>query len=48
MKRVGLWAAIGIGYSETVVKTPGLSSPCMMQRCEGLLTAFGLGFTPHI
>src|SRR5262245_28577390 len=33
---------------ETVVKTPGLSSPCTMECGEGLLTAFGLGFTPHI
>ena len=34
--------------SETVVLTPGLSSPCTMECGEGLLTAFGLGFTPHI
>src|SRR5207248_8873221 len=34
--------------SETVVKTPGLSSPCTMECGEGVLTAFGLGFTPHI
>jgi type IV secretory pathway TraG/TraD family ATPase VirD4 len=34
--------------TETVVKTPGLSSPCTMEYGEGLLTAFGLGFTPHI
>src|SRR5207253_9025129 len=33
---------------ETVVKAPGLSSPCTMECGEGLLTAFGLGFTPHI
>ena len=33
---------------ESVVKTPGLSSPCTMEGGEGLLTAFGLGFTPHI
>jgi hypothetical protein len=33
---------------ETVVKTPGLSSPCPMEGGEGLLPAFGLGFTPHI
>src|SRR5882724_6856325 len=33
---------------ETVVKTPGLSSPCLMEGGEGLLTALGLGFTPHI
>ena len=35
-------------FSETVVKTPGLSSPCTMECGEGLLTAFGVGFTPHI
>src|SRR5215831_2387266 len=34
--------------SETVVKTPGLSSPYTMECGEGLLTAFGVGFTPHI
>src|SRR5438093_11182577 len=33
---------------ETVVKTPGLSSPCKMKRCQGLLTAFGLDFAPHV
>jgi len=33
---------------ETVVKTPGLSSPCTMECGEGLLPAFGLSFTPHI
>src|SRR5215467_2657929 len=33
---------------ETVVKTPGLSSPCTMECGEGLLTAFGVSFTPHI
>src|SRR5215471_9307512 len=33
---------------ETVVKTPGLSSPCTMECGEGVLTAFGVGFTPHI
>jgi hypothetical protein len=33
---------------ETVVKTPGLTSPCTMECGEGLLTAFGVGFTPHI
>src|SRR5215510_15486211 len=33
---------------ESVVKTPGLSSPCTMQCCQGLLTAFGVGFTPHV
>src|SRR5712664_4442743 len=36
------------GQTETVVKTPGLSSPCKMKRCKGLLTAFGLGFAPHV
>src|SRR5215831_5441576 len=34
--------------NETVVKTPGLASPCTMECGEGLLTAFGVGFTPHI
>src|SRR2546425_12645100 len=33
---------------ETIVKTPGLSGPCTMEYCKGLLTAFGLGFTPHV
>jgi hypothetical protein len=33
---------------ETVVKPPGLSSPCTMKGGEGLLTTFGVGFTPHI
>jgi hypothetical protein len=33
---------------DTVVKPPGLSSPCAMKCGEGLLTAFGLGFAPHI
>ena len=33
---------------ETVAELPGLSSPCTMECGEGLLTAFGLGFTPHI
>ena len=37
-----------VAFSETVVKTPGLSSPCTMQCCQGLLPAFGVGFTPHI
>ena len=36
------------GKYETVVKTPGLSSPGKMKRCKGLLTAFGLGFAPHV
>ena len=34
--------------NETVVKPPGLSSPCTMKGGEGLLTTFGVGFTPHI
>src|SRR5262249_54759942 len=38
----------GTEFVETVVKTPGLSSPCTMECGEGLLTAFGVGFTPHI
>jgi hypothetical protein len=33
---------------ETVVKPPGLSSPCTMKGSEGLLTTFGVGCTPHI
>ena len=33
---------------DTVVKPPGLSSPCTMKCGEGLLTAFGVGFTPHV
>ena len=33
---------------ETVVKPPGLSSPCTMKGGEGLLPAFGVGFTPHV
>jgi hypothetical protein len=33
---------------ETVVKPPGLSSPCTMKGGEGLLTTFGVGFPPHI
>jgi hypothetical protein len=33
---------------ETIVKPPGLSSPCTMQGGEGLLTAFGVGFTPPV
>src|SRR5919202_3190755 len=35
-------------WVETVVKPPGLSSPCTMKGGEGLLTAFGVGFTPHV
>src|SRR5690348_16266268 len=37
-----------MGKIETVVKPPGLSSPCTMKCGERLLTAFSLGFTPHI
>src|ERR1700752_553395 len=33
---------------DTVVKPPGLPSPCTMKGGEGLLTAFSVGFTPHI
>ena len=33
---------------ETVVKPPGLSSPCTMKGGEGLLTTFGVGFTPAV
>src|SRR5262249_41547263 len=33
---------------ETVAELPGLASPCTMECGESLLTAFGLGFTPHI
>src|SRR4029450_12060338 len=33
---------------DTVVKPPGLPSPCTMKCGEGLLTAFSVGFTPHI
>ena len=33
---------------DTVVKPPGLPSPRTMKCDEGLLTAFSLGFTPHI
>src|SRR5262245_35740071 len=35
-------------FAETVVKTPGLSSPCTMKGGASLLTACGVGFTPHI
>src|SRR5215813_12598867 len=35
-------------FYDTVVQPPGLSSPCTMKCGEGLLTAFGLGFTRHI
>src|SRR5215471_15111383 len=34
--------------SETVAELPGLSRSCTMKSCKGLLTAFGLRFTPHI
>ena len=33
---------------ETVAELPGLSSSCTMECGEGLLPAFGVGFTPHI
>ena len=33
---------------ETVAELPGVSSPCTMQGCQGLLTACSVGFTPHI
>jgi hypothetical protein len=35
-------------FLETVAELPGLPSPCTMQCCQGVLTAFGVGFTPHI
>src|SRR5262249_61418407 len=35
-------------HFETVAELPGLASPCTMKCCQGLLTAFGVGFTPHI
>src|SRR4029450_3826429 len=35
-------------FYETVAELPGLASPCTRQCCKGLLTAFGVGFTPHI
>src|SRR5262245_13217981 len=35
-------------FGETVAELPGLASPCTMKCCQGLLTAFGVGFTPHI
>ena len=41
-------ACINLCFFETVVKPPGLSSPCKMKRCQGLLTAFGLGFAPNV
>src|SRR6516162_6354840 len=36
------------GKMETVAEPPGLSSPCTMKCGQGLLPAFGVGFTPHI
>ena len=42
------WLYRNHGKLESVVKTPGLSSPCTMQCCQGVLTAFGVGFTPHV
>jgi hypothetical protein len=35
-------------FRETVAELPGFSSSCKMQECKGLLTAFGLSFTPHL
>ena len=35
-------------FYDTVVELPGLPSPCTMKCGEGLLTAFSVGFTPHI
>src|SRR5262245_8863492 len=40
--------AVSINKVETVAELPGLASPCTMKCCQGLLTAFGVGFTPHI
>jgi hypothetical protein len=37
-----------MGIMETVAELPGLSSPRKMQCCQGLVTAFGLGFAPQI
>src|ERR671930_1557519 len=43
------WSMLSLSsFFETVAELPGLASPCTMQGCKGLLTAFGLGFTPHI
>src|SRR4029453_15579951 len=41
-------AAEMLDRKDTVVKPPGLPSPCTMKCGEGLLTAFSVGFTPHI
>ena len=35
-------------FRDTVVKPPGLPSPCPMEYGESLMTAFGIGFMPHI
>ncbi len=35
-------------FFETVAELPGLASPCTMKCCKGVLTTFGVGFTPHI
>src|SRR5262245_22567865 len=45
--RYGL-SALLMAVLETVAELPGLASSCTMQCCKGLLTAFGVGFTPHI
>src|SRR5262252_53193 len=37
-----------VTFIETVAELPGLASPCTMECGEGVLTAFGLRFTPHI
>jgi hypothetical protein len=47
-RRAGIASRGIVRRLESVVKTPGLSSPCTMQCCQGLLTAFGVGFTPHV
>jgi hypothetical protein len=48
----GAWRLVCLTHNllkiETVVKPPGLSSPCTMKGGEGLLTTFGVGFPPHI
>jgi len=33
---------------ETVAERPGLSSPCPLQGCQGVVTACSVGFTPPI
>src|SRR5262245_63629912 len=44
----GSSSACGCRKTETVAELPGLSSPCTMKCCKGLLPAFGLSFPPHI